>query len=174
MHGLTTFQELEIVTKISFYSADKLKINQSDLESYLTEKLIRIRKNFCSELGNPYQKYLTINLRLYSLNYLRDLGSATKLSGANLRVYSKIDKWKSLKITSRRLGKSIEELRVLKDTVINNRSSHILTEDKIDTGLTIDNNSNIYFDFVVSLGGIKKVNQLSADKLKELFLRYSL
>lgn len=172
MHGLTDEQELDIVNKISKHSAVKLKVDQSEIEGYLIQKLNNIRKNFRSELGNPYVKYLTINLRLYSLNFLRDKGTSVVIKGNSIKTWQKVTKWGSIKVAARRLGKSVEELTALKDLMCNARNSHLLSIDLLDSDIYTTYEDNPYVGFVRTIGGVEKVSLYAPDVLLAMFNQY--
>ena len=167
-------EHLNILNQVAYYSSKKLMVNQDDLTSYLSNKLPNIFRNFEPELNKDFNKFLTISLRFYSLNFIRDCSWATKVSAKELKAYSKILKWKSFKVASRRLGISIKELKEIHKKVLSNRNQYHVPLSKVSYQISYDdaNSHNNYVSFVNWLGGINEVKKYDAQTLKQMYQQY--
>ena len=167
-------EELSILQMIANYASLKLSVDVTLLEEYLLSKLSRIHNNYRNDLKKDYRKYLTISLRFYSLNYLRDRGWNTKINSTNLRLLAKINKWGSLKVASRRTGIPVEQLRFIKEELTNARNSYTKQIDILNIDLAKPSSHNVYSDFVNYIGGIEAVKCYGKEELKAAFNDYQL
>ena len=168
-----TKKHLKILENVAYYSSKKLMVDRCELTSYLMNRLPNIKRNFVPELGKDFNTYLTISLRFYSLNYLRDCSWSTKVSAKELTIYSKILKWKTLKVASRRLGIPVNELREIRRRVNSNRNNYNVPMNKVKHCVSdTETTNNIYVKFVQSLGGIEAIKTYDPDELKKKFQLY--
>ena len=173
--GSINQEHLNILNQVAYYSSKKLRVNQDDLTSYLSNKLPNIFRNFEPDLNKDFNKFLTISLRFYSLNFLRDCSWATKVSARELKLYTKILKWKSFKVASRRLGVSIKELKEIHKKVLSNRNQFHVPLSKVSYQISYDSvDNNSYVNFVNSIGGIENAKKYEVDILQKMYQQYVL
>lgn len=176
-HGLTALEELKLVESVSKYSALKLRCSQSDLFSYLLDRVKNLQKNFRQDIGKDYKTYFRISLRLYSINFLRDKCKVTKCSSRDIYLSRMLTKWRTASIASSRIGVPAEEIlaaaaavRATSLTAIKNReyelnNLHGLTQYSEST-------TNEYTDFAISLGGLAVLKTMSEEQIKLAWSQY--
>ena len=167
-------KHLIALRKVAYYASKKLFVEEALLESYLMNKLPRIQKNFVPDLNKDFDVYLTISLRFYCLNYLRDCSFTTKITSKEFRIYRKLNKWKSIKVASRRLGIPAVQLIRIKRRIDQNKKSFDVPLEKVSYQLTDSRSSkNDYSNFVVLMGGADKIKKSDPSVLKQKWEQYT-
>lgn len=164
MTPTVTREEFQICKKVAAYSAQKLQVEVDDMISYLAPKILNCKNNYRDNLGNPWLKYLTVNLRLYSLNYLRD--NKSKGLSTNRAILLKAAKYADYKAASRRLGIPEATLKDMKKQQQNSEQRFASEGEP-----SVKEEYNPYVEMVKDLG-LEKIAITPVAELKEIFKTY--
>jgi hypothetical protein len=147
-------KSFQIAKTVARYASAKMKVQFDDMLSYLLDKIENCERNFNPGTGVSYEKYLNVNLRLYSLNYLRDQknANAITLSSADLALVQRANRYPNYQIASSRLNVPAATLEQLSRAAKMAQSNHMKGEQALLLVPAGETEENDYVNFIAKYG----------------------